>query len=365
MEISKYIGQLLFQHDYVVIPEFGGFVANYRPATIHPVQHRFNPPSKSILFNASLTLNDGLLVSHLAGEESLDYDEAEERIRQFVLKARQSIAEGKKVSFENLGTLHADANGNITFDQDDSVNFLTDVYGMDSFVSPAISRQAKRPVAVAPRPLSDSRTSFGNSSLPIKILRVAASVSILFILSFLAYTFLPDSTSSNALTGFLPTMKNAETKSTDNNQNTVAENAAPIPPKPVVIIEKSPEIVIETENIPMPYDSEAINKTMPNAESEVVESLNTEEKQTPTVSAQTVINSKMYHLIAGSFLENENADNLISFYESNGYTPAIIGPSAGGYFRVSIAAYLRKDEALEELNLVRRKFNPNVWLLRQ
>jgi hypothetical protein len=365
MEISKYIGQLLYQHDYVVIPEFGGFVANYRPATIHPVQHRFNPPSKSILFNANLTLNDGLLVSHLAGEEKISFEEAEERIRQFVLKARQSIAEGKKVSFVNLGLLYADANGNITFDQDERVNYLADVYGMDSFVSPPISRQVKRPVAVAPRPLSDSRASSGNNSIPIRILRVAASVSILFILSFLAYTFLPDNTSSNALTGFLPTMTNAETKSTDNNQSIVVEDAAPIPPKPVAIIENAPEAIIETESIPSAFNSEVHNETLPNAESEVTESLNAEENQTLTAPANTEAHSRMYYLIAGSFLENENASNLISFYESNGYNPAVIGPSDGGYFRVSIAAYLRKDEALEELNLVRRKFNPNVWLLRQ
>lgn len=365
MEISKYIGQLLFHHDYVVIPDFGGFVANYKPATIHPVQHRFNPPSKSILFNANLTLNDGLLVSHLAGEASIGFEEAEARISEFVVHLRQSIAEGKKISFENLGELYADANGNIAFDQDERTNYLTDVYGMDAFVSPAISRQVKRPAAIATKPLSDSRSSSGSSQIPLRILRVAASVSILFILSFLTYTFLPDNTSSNALSGFIPTTNNAETKSIQHSDNDVADDATLTNQELLEITETIPETETEPENMVVNFNAESAIETLPNKEPELAEPLNTPGTEHEAIPVETTSHTKMYHLIAGSFLENGNAGNLISFYQSKGYTPAVIGPSANGYFRVSIAAYIRKEEALEELNLVRMKFNPNVWLLRQ
>ena len=34
VQLTKYIVQLLHQHDCVIIPDFGGFVAQYKPATL-------------------------------------------------------------------------------------------------------------------------------------------------------------------------------------------------------------------------------------------------------------------------------------------------------------------------------------------
>ena len=61
MELSGYIGDLLQKHNCVIVPEFGGFIANYKSAVIDTVNNRINPPSKSVLFNPNLVNNDGLL----------------------------------------------------------------------------------------------------------------------------------------------------------------------------------------------------------------------------------------------------------------------------------------------------------------
>ncbi len=63
MEISQYIKELLILNDCVIIPEFGGFVANYKPATIE--NNQFFPPAKEIAFNNKLVSNDGLLIKHI------------------------------------------------------------------------------------------------------------------------------------------------------------------------------------------------------------------------------------------------------------------------------------------------------------
>ncbi|MBA3284223.1 MAG: SPOR domain-containing protein, partial [Nitrosopumilus sp.] len=59
MKIDQHISQLLYHHDCVIVPGFGGFVTNSQPARIHPVQHQFYPPSKSLGFNIHLRRNDG------------------------------------------------------------------------------------------------------------------------------------------------------------------------------------------------------------------------------------------------------------------------------------------------------------------
>lgn len=52
--IEKYISELLYQYDCVIIPGFGGFIGNYSPALIDPIYHTFHPPYKSLLFNINL-----------------------------------------------------------------------------------------------------------------------------------------------------------------------------------------------------------------------------------------------------------------------------------------------------------------------
>ena len=37
---DPYINELLFDHDCVIVTDLGGFIANYRPASINPALHR-------------------------------------------------------------------------------------------------------------------------------------------------------------------------------------------------------------------------------------------------------------------------------------------------------------------------------------
>ena len=59
--IDNYICELLYDHDCVIIPGLGGFIANFEPARIIRKQHTIMPPSKKIAFNGKLKNNDGLL----------------------------------------------------------------------------------------------------------------------------------------------------------------------------------------------------------------------------------------------------------------------------------------------------------------
>ncbi|MBL7972118.1 MAG: SPOR domain-containing protein, partial [Prolixibacteraceae bacterium] len=77
MEINHYIKELLLLNDCVIIPEFGGFVANYKPATNE--NNRFFPPTKEIAFNNKLISNDGLLINHISQTEGISYFSARQK----------------------------------------------------------------------------------------------------------------------------------------------------------------------------------------------------------------------------------------------------------------------------------------------
>src|SRR5580693_10165262 len=138
-KVDKHISELLYEHDCVIVPDFGGFVANYASAKIHPTQHNFTPPSKNIVFNKNLKNNDGLLANHIVTTENTNYPEAIKYINHFVENTNSQLREGTKVKVDEVGTLFLDVERNIQF-KPSTTNYLLEAFGLAEFQSPAIKR---------------------------------------------------------------------------------------------------------------------------------------------------------------------------------------------------------------------------------
>ncbi|RZK88838.1 MAG: SPOR domain-containing protein, partial [Hymenobacter sp.] len=66
MTLSDHLRPLLRDHDCVIIPDFGGLVAEPAPARVQPAgRHLLSPPTRQVAFNQALTRNDGLLLDAL------------------------------------------------------------------------------------------------------------------------------------------------------------------------------------------------------------------------------------------------------------------------------------------------------------
>ena len=76
VDITAFIRELLFGHDCVIVPGFGGFIGNYTPARIDKKTGTFYPPVKQISFNRNLNHNDGLLVGRISGSSGINYGDA-------------------------------------------------------------------------------------------------------------------------------------------------------------------------------------------------------------------------------------------------------------------------------------------------
>ena len=85
--VEKYISELLFKHDCVIVPNFGGFVGNHKSAKLNSQTNVLYPPTKQILFNRDLITNDGLLISHKASQESVSLEEAKEAVVEYVFNS--------------------------------------------------------------------------------------------------------------------------------------------------------------------------------------------------------------------------------------------------------------------------------------
>ena len=95
--ISKHIEKLLAQHDYVVVPDLGGFVVQHESAQILP--DMIIPPLSTIAFNPLMLHADGLLTIEVSRSEQISYRNAADFIRKEVEKKKQDFV--KSCFFDN------------------------------------------------------------------------------------------------------------------------------------------------------------------------------------------------------------------------------------------------------------------------
>ncbi len=176
LEISKYIKDLLFIHDCVILPGLGGFVANYTPAEENLSTNEMLPPSKAVSFNKNLTQNDGLLINYLAEAENLNYSEAKRTVEFYIEDISVRLRRKERVVFSDIGDLFYNKRHNLQFEPTKNINFLVDLFGMESFELPCpiVERNSKI------RTLINKETFWNKYSLKRK---AYAAVAIPFFLS--------------------------------------------------------------------------------------------------------------------------------------------------------------------------------------
>ena len=128
--IDNVLFDLLVHHNCVVIPEFGGFISKRISSRIDYQKGIVNPPSKHLLFNRFLTVDDGLLITSFAQSSQEDYDSVKLRLTDFVSELDKRLSNGEEVSFKHIGTLKRADSGHYSFKQDRSFNLLADAYGL-------------------------------------------------------------------------------------------------------------------------------------------------------------------------------------------------------------------------------------------
>lgn len=141
MRIDAYIEKLLFEYNCVVVPGFGAFLAQSTSAKIDTTTHTFIPPSKAVSFNAQLSKNDGLLVSYIAKEKKLGYEEMLGEVEEVAKNWNRKLEQGESIEVFGIGRLWHNKEQKIQFQPEDKTNFLTSSFGLSTFVATPIQRE--------------------------------------------------------------------------------------------------------------------------------------------------------------------------------------------------------------------------------
>lgn len=138
MTIAKYINDLLYRYDCVIVPNFGGFITNRIGAKVNPFTNNFYPPTKQISFNAHLKQNDGLLLNYIASVENISFEKAIIKINEAVSSWEETL-KNKQVVFDNIGNISLNENSQLIFEPKKNHNFLTNSFGLSVVSSPKIN----------------------------------------------------------------------------------------------------------------------------------------------------------------------------------------------------------------------------------
>ena len=76
--LVKNISRLIAQHNCVIIPGVGAFLAHRVPACYNAKERVFMPPHRALVFNPQVTVDDALLLSEYMDDGTMSYEEAGE-----------------------------------------------------------------------------------------------------------------------------------------------------------------------------------------------------------------------------------------------------------------------------------------------
>lgn len=129
LSIPQAIVELLYEQECVIVPGFGGFVRQRRPADFDYVQGRITPPSSLVTFNQNLMLDDGLLVEAYRIGNGCDLPTARRRVGAYAEWCRACLARKEEVLVPGLGRLVMGYEQEVKFTAEDN-NFNTESFGL-------------------------------------------------------------------------------------------------------------------------------------------------------------------------------------------------------------------------------------------
>jgi len=143
MKLEKYISDLLYRYDLVIVPEFGGIIARRKPAHYNEETYVFSPPYKELSFNVHLQKNDALLATYLADLEGTSYDEAVNKIASCVREWKNILQKQKRLKLDQIGVFNLIQDDRIVFMPLTTRNYLPEAYGLSSYIHrPSIKKEA-------------------------------------------------------------------------------------------------------------------------------------------------------------------------------------------------------------------------------
>jgi hypothetical protein len=417
MKIARYISDLLYEHECVVIPGLGGFISKDHSAVIHPLKHQFKPPYREIVFNPHLRANDGLLLSLIARSENISYQDAKSNLDRFIHKCIDGLNKGHRINFRNIGALTFNQDKQIVFIPDETQNFMASSFGLSSFVSPAIAREGlpekienkifrkNQEITESPEPqkkvIQTGKGPSQRKGIPQKMVaskrpnpyvRQLMFIGGLVFMMGVGWAYMHRDAVKyyyNSYAGLVPffyaspndyialhsekfpmekILPKVQALNTIENRSEkaaieVENNLEPAP----IITDNIQDSVYQQETVnlsDLPVQNEDVSEIVAD---QIVENTQPIIESEPEPEPEIIISEPQgpqYLIIAGAFREKTNADKLVLELRAKGYTAEHVGQNKRGLWMVSVERFDQLNQAKDRLAVIRKEESADYWLLK-
>jgi len=368
ISIAEAISDLLFLRDTVVVPGLGAFVKKPVSAKVNPVANYFAMPSCQIELDAKIREDNDLVVSYMAEKNDIPEDEARRLLVMFVSDCFNSLKSGKKVTLKNIGTLSYDWADDLVLQQDETLNYNADAFGLCDFspiriitsktkdeIKTEIEQQQKdknTPMTVDEQAVHEEDEEYENDNLFLGWLWILLALLLLAGIGFgLHYFKIVD----------LNPMKVRTEKPSEIEPWKVTLPSIVRTWKIEVIEPQTIDTVSETieveEIVLIEEQQEEVKSVQEPDPVEVVQEL--EAVQEP----ESVNSEANIRIIAGCFAQEENAVRLANELKDKGYKTAFVEKRGSKWF-VAFGRYATDEEATAALREIRMMDDDKAWILK-
>jgi hypothetical protein len=355
-QIVDGIKTLLHQQEYVVIPQFGGFVTQVHFSKYLVEKNILTPPGKIISFNKQLRQNDGVLAFWLQDKLKVSAEVALQHITEFSDYCSQVLRTKRRLNLENLGFFYLDLENNMCFEPKNDSNYLLDSFGL----TPVILNELSEPVTdLSNGKIEKKEVEFIDrqiepvkQELPVKRKRN---------LRPLAYLALGGSILFFSLAALVTINKSEGPLLSGIFGNDAARSYKPIAYTELVLEKTDAETKAYVPN------SEGVavidigsNKSIAVRMNEDVET-SVKKNTHRRVNASNNTYAGKFQIVVGCFNEKNNAEKMVRKLKRDNVKAGISGINARGMHVVSCAGFDTKDSALTFLQEIKANF-PNAWI---
>lgn len=320
MRMELYIAQLLYRYQCVTVPGFGAFLTENQSAQYLESIGTFYPPKKLISFNYHVKNNDGLLANHMAQLEKVSYEEAVDLIHDEVVQWRKKLYAERTISIKNIGKISLNLEDNLVFEAVDAANYLVSSFGLTTFVSPVIKREILQLQTEKEEVIVDESEIVVTTVEETPIIELESRTKSFAWIKYAAV--------------FVVGLGALGIYGAKWHEDKVAQET--------LLVEK------------------AVQKQV---ENKIQEATFFIENPLPVVSLHVTEVTMNYHIVAGAFKDEKNAQKALKNLQNLGYKARIAAPNNHGLIPVLYDSYPSMAEAQKALDAIRLQHNKEAWML--
>ena len=325
-EFYSFLEHLLYDHECVIIPQFGGFVVNSEDFSFNEKEGKIYPKRKCVAFNEKLKTDDRFLSTEWAKKKAISTKEASIEILSFSKELKSLLTSQGEVSVGVLGSFSLNQEQRISFSPNPQFNADLAVFGLFPVgLGHLHGAKVKKPELIATPIAEDLPTQTTEEFQEVKM-----SKSV-YVYAFLAFII-------GGLGAFFLTAP-----ATNQSQSSLNP------------------IKIEKKVITAPV----VTKVEP-----TIDTVQSKTLSAPAVTEQVAVNTDQFnskdviYLVAASFQSFEQAEKSLRLFKSLGFDQAeiILKNDQSKFYRISLGTEHSMDAGYAKASQLKESKKVDIWV---